>query len=480
MALVDENYRDDGSLRDQDTVDVERYLSIGDRAPATGRGVPFFSGREAEIGVFREMANGLSQGLAANASIVVEGPPGAGKSALMCQFMEEMRSLPPAGSRRWLPVALPASDAESPPDIADAVDKAIVSRLSADLLAAKSAESTLVEKLGDYWGKLEPDKAKAKAREFLDRGGSALGFSLGASREEPPKSIARAAARRPAWQSWQIVLLIDEAQDIKPGKANAGFGTLSALHQGLARAPVSFCAFGLHGTLLALDDAGVSRLSDGRRIRLGVGGIRETAARQMVDRCFKSFGLVGGAPWREAILARAANWPQHLAVYLNAAVRQVREASPERMDAASADLEAAMRRGDRARARYYEQRLARLRRSHGGFEKLARELIPALRERGGRLSYSELYDLVEEVGRRTYSLSGANATQFIRDAEHSGLFAPGEEDAYDMPIPSFARHLLGGAAGVSAPSRRHRTTPRSSSSVRKSRTSPRHTSESTS
>lgn len=441
--LINDKYRDDGSLRGQDAVEVERYLSMMDRAPATGRGVPFFSGREAEIGVFRETANGLAQGLAANASIAVEGPPGAGKSALMCQFMEEMRSFPPVGARRWLPVPLPASDAESPPDIADAIDSAIVSRLAADLLASKSAEPGILEKLGDYWGKLEPGNAKTKAKEFLDRGGTALGFSLGASREGPPKSIARAAARRPAWQSWQIVLLIDEAQDIKPGEVNAGFGTLSALHQGLARAPVSFCAFGLPGTLLNLGDAGVSRLAYGRSIRLG--GIGETAARQMIDRCFKSFGVAGGAPWREAILDRAANWPQHLAVYLNAAIHQVREASPERMDAGSADLEEAMREGDCARASYYEQRLARLRRRHGGFEKLARELVPTIHERGGRLPYSELFDLVEEVGRQTFSLSGTNATQFIRDAEHSGfLMLADDEHAYSIPIPSFAGHLIDG------------------------------------
>ncbi len=450
MALVDEKYRDDGKLRDQDKVDLDRYLSMRDRAPATGRGVPFFSGREREVGVFRGMVNDLSRGLAANASIVVEGPPGAGKSALMCQFMEELRSLPPLGARRWLPVPVSASDAESPPYLADEIDEAIVSRLAADLLATgglsrKSGEvAGFVEKLGEYWGgDIDLARARTRAREFFDRGGSVMGFSLGASREGPPKTISEAAGRRSnAWQSWQIVLMIDEAQDIKPGDVNAGSGTLSALHQGLARAPVSFCAFGLPGTLLALSDAGVSRLADGRSIRLG--GIDETAARHMVNRCFESFGVKGGATWREAIIARAANWPQHLAVYLNAVIRQLREAGPGRMDARGADLDAAMREGDRARARYYGQRLARLRRRHGGFEKLARELVPTLLERGGRLPYSDLFDLVEELGRGIFTPSGANATQFIRDAEHGGLLAPAEDgDVYSMPIPSFAGHLLG-------------------------------------
>ena len=81
MALIDATYQDHGNLRGQDSIGAERYLLLKDRAPMTGRGVPFFSGREAEISAFREMANGLSLGDGANATIVVEGPPGAGKSA---------------------------------------------------------------------------------------------------------------------------------------------------------------------------------------------------------------------------------------------------------------------------------------------------------------------------------------------------------------------------------------------------------------
>jgi len=41
-------------------------------------------------------------------------------------------------------------------------------------------------------------------------------------------------------------------------------------------------------------------------------------------------------------------------------------------------------------------------------------------------------------------LSDADITRFVQDAEHSGLLAPADDEyAYLMPIPSFARHLLG-------------------------------------
>ncbi|MCY4263813.1 MAG: hypothetical protein OXE78_03030 [Gammaproteobacteria bacterium] len=198
--------------------------------------------------------------------------------------------------------------------------------MARDLLASKSTKTGIVEKLGDYWGKLDTAKATAKAKEFLDRGGSVMGFSLGASREGPPNTINQAVRRCPSWQSWQIVLLIDEAQQIKPGNPNAGFGTLIELHQGMVQAHLSFCAFGLPGTLLSLGEVGVSRLSSNRSIRLG--GIDQIAARQMVSRCFKSFKVLGGDPWCEAILERSANWPQHLAVHLNASIRKIHGASP--------------------------------------------------------------------------------------------------------------------------------------------------------
>ena len=452
MALVDENYRDSGSLREQDRVCVEDFLADEDRAQVTGRGVPFFSGREAEIGVFRRVVNALSRGRRGNATVVVEGPPGAGKSALMCQFMEEMLSLPPteAERRRWLPVPLSASAAESPPNIADAIDEAIVGQLAGALLATgdrppKPRETaSLVSQLSEYWGgDINAARARAKAKTFFDRGASIMGFSLGASREGPPRSVSEAAARRrAAWQSWQIVLMIDEAQGLVAGEPHTGEGTLSALHQGIVRAPVSFCAFGLPGTLAALADVGVSRPSGGRTIHLG--GLDDGAARQMVNRCFTSFGVENEAPWREAILERAANWPQHLAFYLNSAVRQIVARSPDHRDAGRADLALAMREGDRGRARYYGQRMVRIRRRHGGFEKLARELVPLLRERGGRLPYSDLFDLVEEIGARASLLSGTNATEFIRDAEHGGLLASSDDgETYAMPIPSFAGHLLG-------------------------------------
>ncbi|MCY4265600.1 MAG: hypothetical protein OXE78_12215, partial [Gammaproteobacteria bacterium] len=268
---------------------------------------------------------------------------------------------------------------------------------------------------------------------------SALGFSLGASREGPPKSITQAATRRPAWQSWQIMLMIDEAQDIKAGMTNAGYGTLRVLHQGLSQAPLSFCAFGLPGTQQALGEVGVSRLVDGRSIRLG--GISDTAARQMIDRCFKHFGVKGGETWLELILNRASNWPQHLAVYLNAAIRQIRSAGTQSMNARATDKDKALYEGDQSRANYYRQRLARLTRHNIEFGVLAMELAKLIQETNLQIHTSDLMKAI-----RTFypNMTSADITQFIQESEYSGFLAPTNDDkyAYYVPIPSFARYLL--------------------------------------
>ena len=172
-----------------------------------------------------------------------------------------------------------------------------------------------------------------------------------------------------------------------------------------------------------------------------LGGLDTRAAKQTVNRCFNTFGVEGGAPWREAILDRAVNWPQHLAVYLNAAISQIHEASPDRMDARRADLPAAMRLGDRSRTKYYSQRFARLTRRNMGFGDLARRLAPMVR---GREPGYPAADLLNVVRSMNPDASDVDITKFFEDAQHSGFLALNvDEAAYSMPISTFAGHLLG-------------------------------------
>lgn len=438
---MDLHYVDDGALREQDQVPLEDFLSFKDRAQLTGRGQPFFSGREGEINAFREAANALLLGHRGNATIIVEGPPGSGKSALLAQCQEEMRTLPPAGnSRRWLPVLMTGAQAMSPSEIMTAVDDAILHRLAQDLVHS-SGGSAPAQRLAALLGDRVLGNALSAARGILDRGASAMGFSIGA-KAPPPGTLQQAAHMRGReWADWQIVLLIDEAQGISNAGPGAIRDTLSSIHQGIVRAPLSFCAFGLAGTMEALSSVDVSRPAGGRHMMLL--GLDARAARMAVRRCFAQYGVAHAEAWEEAILERSANWPQHVATYLNGAltVLQRNAQSPEVMgDARRAPLAEALSLGDGGRRGYYDLRIRRLNRDNVRHARYARALVPMFRERDGILPIDVAIDALEAP---PLSLPAQEADRFLADATHSGFLSGFPEGPLRLPIPSFASHLMG-------------------------------------
>lgn len=445
MALVDPNYADDGALREQDRVDLEDFLSDVDRAELGGRGVPFFSGRETEIMAFRGIVNRLSRGRQSNATIVVEGPPGAGKSALLAQFQEEIHGLSPteSGQREWLPVFLPANFAEAPKEIARAIDRAISLRLADRILrSANQPAPSLIARFEAAMGqKAGIRNVREAARQLAARGGSAFGMAIGPSPQEPITSLGDAVARRAEhWGEWQIVLLIDEAQQISDKRPGDVSGTLSAIHQGGVSAPISFCAFGLPGTWAALEGVNVSRSLGGADLRLAT--LDEGAARKAVNRCFEAFAVRNAQAWQQAIVERSANWPQHLATYLVSALSQIRRQYPngQCLDARSASLAAAMAHGDEGRKSYYARRFERLTRGNGHFQAYAETVVSLFRERGDQLSWHEIKSALRESDG---SIGNDEVNQFTMMAEHSGLMRRDPaEPTYQMPIPSFAAYLL--------------------------------------
>ena len=444
MTLVDPNYVDDGVLREQDRVALEDFLSDVDRAELGGRGVPFFSGRESEIMAFRSIVNRLSRGRQGNATIVVEGPPGAGKSALLAQFQEEISGLPPteSGQREWLPVFLPANFAEAPKEMARAIDRAISIRLADQILRSSQPTPGLIARFQAAMGqKAGIRNVRKAAQKLAERGGGAFGMSIGPSPQEPIASLGDAVARRAEqWGEWQIVLLIDEAQQISDQRPGDVSGTLSAIHQGGIPAPISFCAFGLPGTWAALEGVNVSRSLGGADLRVAT--LDDSATRNVVKRCFEAFEVRSGQAWQRAIVERSANWPQHLATYLVSALSEIRRQSPsdQQLDAGAASLAAAMAHGDEGRRSYYARRFERLTRGNGHFQAYAETVVCLLRERGGRLSWQEIKSALRESDS---SIGNDEVNRFTLMAEHSGLLRRDPSaPTYQMPIPSFAGYLL--------------------------------------
>lgn len=346
--------------------------------------------------------------------------------------------------RAWLPVVLDGSVAMSPLELMMEINGAIAQTLAKDLVGSDGCGPPKESKglLARLFDKDGIDNTKAFAQEILDRGGSAFWFSLGPKQDEPPRTIQaayRACARD--WNRWQIVLLFDEAQDVSADAPGASPGTLKSIHQGIAGAPISFCAFGLPGTLTALRNVGVSRRSGGYTLRLSA--LQEREAEMAVNRCFAQYEIEGGEAWKRAMLDRADGWPQHLKTYMDAAcsVLAKRAADGDVLgDPRESSLIEAIALGDEARVTQYQERIESLNNRGRRFERHARALVPVFEAAEGL----PLKHDVEEFLRDELGLGEEGADGFLWAAEGCGFLGPDTDPLrYAMPIPSLAGHLLG-------------------------------------
>ena len=482
-------YTDTGDLRPQDDVDLDTFVSLRDRAKLLdGKGPPFFSGRENEIQVFFDMLDDVQRGILADSTYVIVGPPGAGKTALMAQCMSEVAARPPtADGRSWLPVVVHSSVANSAQALGREIDRAIAKHMASP--AGKARRNRLLAEIEDMGEGLDPAEASAAkdaiglvkravgalkgetashsdaifdqvagkiaellsrhgrgraltiAKNILNRGVSFTGFSIGPSRNVPDPAMTDVVQdRQGAWHAFQTVLFVDEGQNI-PSPASPDSGQSSALsfiHEDKAGAPLSLCVFGLHGTWNALKRVGISRTVAERDIRLGE--LSESDCAMAAHRCFSQFRIANGEGWQRAIVSRAKRWPQHLAGYLVAAMKELRQQDNTGggYDARSADFERVIAAGDRTREEYYTQRASGL--GDNRYVELAAQVAAVLRSSGG-LKASEVDRLLAETGGSMEK--DEERTAFLSAAYKAGLLSydPVEQRTF-LPIPSFAGFLL--------------------------------------
>jgi len=421
-------YVDDGETREQDNVRPGEFAKMKDRAPLTGRGSPFFSGRELEINEFRNSAGQLAKGITANNTLVFEGPPGCGKSALLDQITADINSYSlDRNGRDWVPVFIDGADATNPHEIMESVDAAIATKLARRAVAGDNASMNHLKR---FLGIEQPDgaeKLKRAADMLVKRGFRFGGFQIGPDNEAPPQTIAAAIRQRAhKWDGWNIVLLIDEAQQIHapPGKAKTS--TLSSMHQGKLGAPIMFAAFGLVGTEAALDKVGVSRTS--LQSHFSLKPMPDDDTRKVCQRAAHQLKPKEPQRLATAIVERSCGWPQHIASYLTALAR-----NPEQ------DTEAVLAQGDQHRLSYYQRRLAKLGRQGPGFRSYAEHLAHLLR--GANQPMRER-DIMESL-RANFEAGKAETFNFLVAAEHCGLVRLEDNGSCSATIPSFVTHLTG-------------------------------------
>ena len=405
-----------------DPLPLEVWLKRTDRAES-GREA-FFRGRDREYEVFRSVVTSLSEGTIGGGTMIFQGAPGAGKSALMGECMEAVRrhSTPEAP---WVAVPVNPGSLKSPVDVIGAMVDAV--NIESERLREITSGSVGAKTLGNLL-----NLARKLYRELARRGGGAFGLSVGQRRDEEITAggVFRNAA--PLLKNFHIVVFVDEAQNTLAKDTTRD--VLDCLHRASHGIPLVASFFGLSDTQDVLRQCGLSRFADGRIVNLEPLDYEDAAC--AIGDALAAYDFTGTseerATWVERLTELSQGWPQHINRVSVAAARVLLEHGgrmEERL------LEQALQRGQERKDDYYAGRLA----AGSARAWVYKQLALVAEEESGVLSYDRIDRLTEGARNKT----GETVDQFLTDALHAGLLAPANNlpDHYNIPIPSLADYL---------------------------------------
>ena len=379
-----------------------------------------FAGRKAEIGkVLRALSNPPPEGPRGR-TLLIEGAPGCGKTALMFELRRRIETCADAGIVFFETVP-------NEPDVEWTYGQLATMLVGAD----------------------PPARGRTNRRDV--RMGASLGVAkvdIASTRQESPtpyRSANRIAGEQASgWHPRQrTAVFVDEVQQVAPGGQAAEM--LQDLHA-QSKIPVLLICAGLGNSRVALARAGLSRLEDCVALGgLSAGETLDCAQRTLVKVAEQGIRTTDATleRWAEALARAADDWPRHLQVHLQAAWRTLLEQETPDLD--TADLSAALDLGERRRAEYYEDRVA----ASG----TPIEVIASLHERmaGGQgLRASDAPHLIgQAVDRLDARTRREWATRFDDSTEkcfaellRAGVVSMDAMYRCTSPVPSFSRHIL--------------------------------------
>ncbi len=402
---------------------LEDWLDLTDRAEV-GR-EPFFRGRDAEYAMFRSAAKSLDRGHIGGGTMIFQGAPGAGKTALMAECMAAVR-LHSTPDDPWVAVDINPENMESSIEVV----KLLIEAVNAESERLSEAVSgTSAKKLK---GILEI--GRKMHQELSERGIGVAAVSIGG---KPRRDEERSVYSQHVFQSaaellknCRIVVFVDEAQTIPV--SNRTKGVLRCLNSPPAHIPLVTAFFGLSDTEKVLDDCGLSRPPRGRAVALGTLSDEDTAG--VIQSIFDAYRFTSSAQstWVNALAELSQGWPQHINSVSVAAGRIIFDHG----GSINEDLLVqAITLGQKLKEDYYARRLRTCSQDPLLYKQLAliENEIP-----NGVFSLSILRDLTAPV------LEDSTAfNDFLSNALHAGVLTEMENPPkyYRIPIPSFGDYL---------------------------------------
>ena len=360
--------------------------------PGTGRLPPYLAGREAEQSLFRQCFETLRQGKSTAGEVILYGPRGNGKTALL----------------RWV---------ESEVEAGDGLDACwlIGSQVPEPASLARRLE------LGSFFRRMQPESV------------SAGGFGVSFRDESDPLLLADALEKRA--RARPLLLLVDEAHTLEPSVAR---WLLNAAQAAGSRAPFLLALAGTPDLRARLSEAGASFWN--RSVKLPIGLLDESAAAAAVSRPLEAEGIALEPEARERIVRESHGYPFFTQLWgravwgaIGRAPEIVRTVTAAVVDEAAAEFEA-------EKDDYYLDRFRELHRQ--GLLSAAREVAASFRAET-RIGLAAL----EEVVARGLPGDGANdgpsPTEAAESLEHLGFVWQTKGAPFWEPgIPSLMDYIL--------------------------------------
>ena len=390
---------------------------------ASQRGRPYvFVGREAEIGRIHHALNEVPPHGRWRGLLVVEGAPGAGKSALL----EHMCDL----------------FADDPDTLA----------IYCGCVPQKEDVGALYGDLATHLTEYKPEDARRRTVTELDggvnvaavRGGMRRGSELNPA--PPPASTRNITALSGFAERLdsgrRAVVFVDEAQELEPGSPAA---TMFKDLRSQVDVPVLTVCGGVSDVGDALEDAGMTRPGEFLRMSPLTSDEAEEAVRRTLEGCVE-WGLMGwesAERWSRALAKASDGWPSHLHRGIAGALAVLAEQAVP--DLRTASLDEALRRGKMARQDYYASGIRRTKMPGTVSAHVHRAI-----EKHGPLRRQQALSM---VGEAVDTLNDARAIEDIRgnvgdDGRclraliHAGVLAHKGAERLVSPIPSFSNYLF--------------------------------------